>query len=476
MTFTSASAAPRRGLVYPSATIILFQALALAVILICLAPGVYAQTSMSSGAQTSVSGGQFRNAKLTIPLGSPLPEPPGDSHEQPLTVDQLVRMAFEVNPEVRATREQWNAAQHQILQNYVPADPVYTFTNVESSRHFNAASRNNNLTENFQFPGEAFLQADQAKRTAEIARFTYEAALRDLRAGVETGYYQVLLDQGLIAINAENIKNLKQVVHVTQIQYTANLAQQSDLIGAEFNLEQAQLQQRQYVTNRLNDVAGLNQLLYRKPGSPLNLERTLELKPLQIRLDEAVETATHARQEILEAALSEKNSNTAVRLAKMEYLPNYTLSGEFDHILQEGAEPLPGVTEVYDFGIGFNIPLFFWYHQREDVTSAQHTLQAARYSLNSVLSQTEASVTQLYNSAQFAYESAQEYNGALIPLADKQFRVALIAYQTGKVDFLTLSSALQNTYASRLTYLQNANQYFAGEVALEQAMGVWLPK
>jgi hypothetical protein len=35
---------------------------------------------------------------------------------------------------------------------------------------------------------------------------------------------------------------------------------------------------------------------------------------------------------------------------------------------------------------------------------------------------------------------------------------------------------LQNTYTSRLTYLQNANQYFAGKVALEQAMGVSIPK
>jgi len=462
--------------VYPRARIILFQTLAITVVMGCLVRSADTQTPMSSNTQTAFSVGQTRNAKLTLPLGNPSPQAAGHSYEEPLTADQLIRIAMEVNPQVRATREQWNAAQHQILQNYVPADPVYTFTNVESSAHFNAASRNFNLTENFQFPGVAFLQADQAKLTAEIARLTYQAALRDLRAGVETGYYQVLLDEGLIAINAENIKNLKQVVHVTQIQYTASQAQQSDLIGAEFNLEQAQLQQRQYATNRLNDLAGLNQLLYRKPGSPLNLERRIELKPLELRLDTAVETATHARQEILQAALSEKNSTTALKLANMEYLPNYTLSGEFDHILQEGAEPLPGVTQVYSFGIGFNVPVFFWYHQREDVFAAQHTLQAARYSLNSVLSQTEATVTQLYNSAQFAYESAQEYNGALIPLADKQFRVALIAYQTGKVDFLTLSSALQNTYASRLTYLQNANQYFAGQVALEQAMGVSIPR
>jgi outer membrane protein TolC len=89
-----------------------------------------------------------------------------------------------------------------------------------------------------------------------------------------------------------------------------------------------------------------------------------------------------------------------------------------------------------------------------------------------VLSQTETTVTQLYQSAQFAYESAQVYKGRLTPLADQNFRVALVAYQSGKVDFLTLSSALQSDYTSRLTFLQNANQFFAGEVALEQAMGV----
>jgi outer membrane protein TolC len=221
---------------------------------------------------------------------------------------------------------------------------------------------------------------------------------------------------------------------------------------------------------------GLNQLLYRRPASPLNLDRKIELKRLEIRLDKAVDTATHARQEILEAALAEKNSTTALKLAEMEYLPNYTLGGEYDLLLEPGTRPNPNVHQGWTFTFGFNLPIFFWIHQREDVFSAQHSLQAARYSMNSVLSQTAATVTQLYQSAQFAYESAQEYSRMLIPLADKNFRVSLIAYQAGKVDFLTLSSALQNAYASRLTYLQNANQYFAGEVALAQAMGVSLPR
>jgi outer membrane protein, heavy metal efflux system len=392
--------------------------------------------------------------------------------EKPMTVDELVEIAVESNPQIRATKEQWDSAQHQILQNYAPADPVFTYGNVDSSANFNAALHSHAISENFQFPGEAFLQADQAKRTAEIARLTYQAAIRDLRAAVETAYYQVLLDDGLIEINGENIANLKQVVNVTQAQYTGGQAAQSDLIGAELALEQAQLQQRQYQTNRLNDRVGLNQLLYRRPASPLNLEQRIVLTPLHIRLD----TAAHARQEILEAALTEKNSDTAVRLAQMEYLPNYTLGYEYDYILQPGAQPLPNVTQGNTLTIGFNIPIFFWIHQREDVFSAQHSLEAARYSMNSIISQTEATVTQLYQSAQFVYESAQQYSGALIPLADKDFKVSLVAYQSGKVDFLTLSSALQSDYASRLTYLQNANQFFASEVALEQAMGAPLPQ
>lgn len=395
--------------------------------------------------------------------------------EPPLTVEELVEVAIEVNPQIRAAKEQWDAAEHQILQNYAPADPTFTYGNLDSSKDFNAAVHAHSFSESFQFPGKALLQADEAKRTAEIASLTYDAAVRDLRARVETAYYQVLLDEALIGVNGENIANLKQVVGVVQTQYTANQTTQADLIGAQFALSQAQLQQRQYQTNRANDRVGLNQLLDRRPGSPLNLERKIKLNPLVFPLEEAVDIARHARQEILETALAEKNSTTALKLAEMEYLPDYTIGYEFDYILQPGAQPLPTVTQGHTFTIGFNLPIFFWIHQREDVRSAQHSLQAARYNLNSVLSETEATVTQLYQSAQFAYESAQEYSGALIALADKNIKVSLVAYQTGKVDFLTLSSALQNAYATRVTYLQNANQFLAGEVALEQAMGRPLP-
>jgi cobalt-zinc-cadmium efflux system outer membrane protein len=395
-----------------------------------------------------------------------------------LSANQLVELALEASPQIHSMHAQWQAAEHQIQQNYAPADPTFNFSNVDASHGLigNPASHSLVLNESFQFPGKALLQADEARGTATIARFAYHAAIRDLRAAVETAYYQVLLDQALMDVNGQNIENLHQVLKVSEIAYSTGQAAQSDFIAAEVNLAQAQLQQRQYETSFANDETNLNQLLYRDPGNPLNLDRTMRLDRLALRLQTAVDMAFHARQEILEAALSERNQNTALELAKMEYLPDYQVGYEYDFFIEPGSKPLPNVSRANTISFGFNLPVFFWIHQREDVTSAKYSLEAARSNLKLIRSQTEAAVTQLYRTAQLAYESAQLYRGSLIPLANQEFQVALTAYQSQKIDFLSLSAALQASYTTRASYLQSANQFLAGKVALEQAIGAPLPQ
>ena len=46
--------------------------------------------------------------------------------------------------------------------------------------------------------------------------------------------------------------------------------------------------------------------------------------------------------------------------------------------------------------------------------------------------QTAATVTSLYRSAQYGYQTAILYRQSLIPLANEDFEVALTAYQSGK--------------------------------------------
>src|ERR1700688_707305 len=131
--------------------------------------------------------------------------------EPGLTADQLVEMAMEANPQVRAARHRWESARHQIIQNYTPSDPQFSFTDLDSSRGFleDSGTHNITITQSLQFPGKGLLQGRTAQRSADIARLTYAATVRDLRAQMQTAYYQTQLDLSLYDLISNNAENLR---------------------------------------------------------------------------------------------------------------------------------------------------------------------------------------------------------------------------------------------------------------------------
>jgi outer membrane protein TolC len=327
------------------------------------------------------------------------------------------------------------------------------------------------VTQAIQFPGKALHQGDIAKRTAEIARISYQATGRDIRAAAETGFYQALLDAALADATAAQVVDLGRVLEVTQVNYETNQAAQTDVISAQFDYSTTEQQEEQLRVNALNDKRQLNQLLFRRADLPIALDRRIELKPLSVALDALVSRAVRTRQEILETALSEKNADVALTLARMEYLPDFTFGYNFDQFPIHNFAPTVNHIQDHTLMVGFNVPIFFWWKQNEDVTKAKFDVEAAADDLGSIRNQTEIAVTQLYSQVQLSYKIALTYRDYLVPLAQRDFNVALIAYQSGKIHFPDLSGALQRAFNARIAYLQAENHFLAQEVALEQTVG-----
>ena len=392
--------------------------------------------------------------------------------DQPLQLTEVVAMVVNANPQVRGARARWDSARQQIIQNYTPADPQFAFSNQDSWRGFLYGSGLHNLsiTQALQFPGKGLLQGKEAWRRAEIARLTYRAMLRDLIAQAKTAYYQLQLDLALDDLIEEDVVNLDQVLRTTGIAYTANLATQGDMINAKFALEAQQETARQQIVTIANDKTALNVLLDRRPDEPLQVERKFDLEGMETTLDQIVERAVNERQEILEAALTEQNADTAVTLAQLEYAPDYTVGFGFDHWLIGSFAPSPNHPEDWNFLVGFNLPLFFW-AKNADIASARKDLEAAHEDLDSIRTQTAGEVTTMYRQILRSRQTALLYSDTLVPLARQAFAVELVAYQGGKADFTTLIATFRQLTDSRSAYLQAVNQLLAQKVALEQAAG-----
>jgi cobalt-zinc-cadmium efflux system outer membrane protein len=395
---------------------------------------------------------------------------------QPLTVERAVELALEANTRVRGAEARWHAAEHQILPNYVPADPTVTYGNIDSPTNgfTRPADLSVSVSQPLQFPGKGYLQGTTVKRAAEIARLTYDAAKRDVRAETETAFYQLLLDQALHGVGAENVTTLKQVLHVTQVGYSTSRVTQLDFISAEFNLAAAE-QQHQLEVSIATDRANLNQVLQRNPEEPLEIEGRLDLTPFRPRIEELTEAARRARQEILEAALTAENADTALTLAKLEYAPDFTLGYTYDHFQFPAASPDNVHLANHSLSIGMTLPVFFWFRQREDVESACSSLEAATSDLRATELQTSTQAN-LYRQADLAYRTAILYRDSLTPLARQAVSVALVAPHGGKIDFVVLANERPQRNSSQVTYLQQANQFLAERIALEQTIGQPVPQ
>jgi cobalt-zinc-cadmium efflux system outer membrane protein len=393
------------------------------------------------------------------------------------TLDELIAVATQANPHVRAAKERWSSASQQILQTYAPVDPIFSYSNVDSPDFplYKSSLHTIQVEQALQFPGKALFQADLAKRNADIARLAYESTIRDVKAQVEIAYYQFALDTALGGATQEQTRLLSQVVKVTEVGYQGSKNTQADVIAAQLSYITALQQLDVYRTNVENDRTQLNMLLYRRPDEPLLVDDKLNEKPLILPLDDLISRAAQTRQEILQAALTERNSNTATTLAKMEYLPDYSITYYFDDYLLTSGAPAANRPEDHSLVVGFNVPIYFWWHQREDVQKSLHDLTAARHDLSSIKNQTAAAVTTLYRTALVDYRQAEQYRDSLIPTARMGFQVALIAYENGKIDFSGMQNAYQQLYAAQVTYLQFENQYLAQRVALEQTVGSPLP-
>jgi hypothetical protein len=95
---------------------------------------------------------------------------------------------------------------------------------------------------------------------------------------------------------------------VTEVGYQGSKSTQADVFAAQLSYTTEMQQLEVYRLYVENDRTQLNMLLYRRPDEPLVVDDKLDQKPLVVALDNLISRATETRQEILQAALAERNS------------------------------------------------------------------------------------------------------------------------------------------------------------------------
>ncbi len=398
---------------------------------------------------------------------------PGPAPQAPapgLTRRQAVDEAVARNPAIAAAREQVEQARARVSEALAFPDPSFQ-ANLEQQESWvkprSATQRDYGLNLTLPFPDKFHLRGEAARGDLRSA----ESSLAKLQQQIASQTFQAY-DALLVALKHQ--EDLRQGLTLsqdflkrTEARFEAGTVPRFDVIKAKVDVAQAQndliANERAIAVAR----AGLNRLLGRNQGAPLDATDPLEPPPPVPTIDELAKLAESSRPELRGLAALRKGAGYATTLATQYWLPdiNLFLARNFTD----------GFSPAYTSSINFTLPILFWQHEKGEVAEARHRELELASTYADTLAQVGLDVRTAYAAATTSRRQALFLRDSLLPEAREAYRIVATSYSLGGVSSLELLDAKRTLLEAESEYTDALGAANDAQSDLELAVGAPLP-
>jgi outer membrane protein, heavy metal efflux system len=391
------------------------------------------------------------------------------------SLETVQRYATEHNPAIRAAFYGWQAAEQRITQARSYRNPMVTYMpdtgNLAETR---AGPQTNGLgvSQAIPFPGKLTLSGRIASQRAQAAREKLAAIAQETLRQVRRAYAQFYFAERALEVNAESTILARQFESVAEAKFKVGSVPEENLIQGQEEISRLATERVNLVERRNTAVGTLNTLLDRTPDAQLGRPREMATAELKVPLEKLVARARGARPEILAENHLVQAREQSVTLARMGYLPDFSIGGRYMGI--DGHRGVPGFNrdghDIWAVTVGLSVPI--WLDRvkaRVDESGAE--LQQQRFARRNVENTVNDQIQDAYQRLLAAARNDLIYRTTLLPQTTERIKAAQAGYQTGTVDFLTLIDSLKSYENVRLLDYQSVRAYQVAAADLTRAVG-----
>jgi cobalt-zinc-cadmium efflux system outer membrane protein len=388
-------------------------------------------------------------------------------------LERLVDEVLRQNRSLAAARLKWEALRERPKIVGSLPDPMltygYFFENVET--RVGAQNQKVGASEKIPFPGKLSLGARKAGQEATIAAWEYQALGRELILRAKTGYYDLYqIDRAREILDSE-LSVLGTITKTSESRYEAGEAQQSDVLKAQLTASDIQKRLLDLRQQRKVALARLNALRNAAQNRPLDTAAELAIPSLPNQ-SQAMAVAERYRQELQQAGVAIERDRTALSLAKMERLPDFTFGVDYTQVNRNIFENPPD--NGHDAVLGFvsvNLPIWFWKLNAEE-REASKKLAQSRAMAAEVQNSVQADVQSAWFRAETLHDQLLLYRQTLLPQAKQTFGATQAGYESAKASFIDLLDSERALLALRLGEVMTEAELARAMAQLERAVGV----
>lgn len=378
-----------------------------------------------------------------------------------LFLSGAVKEALERNADVAAAKRIWESAKAKIPQALSLSDPRIglEYEQIPSGvRDVEQGMKMIKAEQMIMFPGKIAAEYLMAGREAEMYSALYRAKVLEITSLVKSTYYNLFFTDRSIEIIEEIRDLLSKIKKTAEAKYIVGDVVQADVLQA--NIEYL-IMENEFITLQQERKAGeakLKALLNQRDEAAIETESNFNFpKTLEV-VSEIEKTTLEKRPELLAMKAEFEMKDYAHLKSKMEFFPDTMLGVR------------KRVTDGWDAMLSFSVPLYFW-KQSYGIRLVGLEREAAEAAYNNMKNMTIWMLKESWVMADSARRTVKLYEDKIVPQSSQALKIALAAYQTGKVDFQTLLNIERGYKEAKLKLYENQVNYGKALAGLERIIG-----
>ncbi|MCA9398915.1 MAG: TolC family protein [Candidatus Omnitrophica bacterium] len=396
----------------------------------------------------------------------------GQGFAQAVSLDDLIKEAENNNPKIQQAFHTWKAAEYKIKSVKSLPDPMatYGYFGEEVQTRVGPQEQKFGASQKIPFPGKLGLKGKAQAKQAQMLQQQYEAVKNEVIKDVKFVFYDLYWVDKAIEVNEEEKEILEKLENVAQRKYESNLVPQQAVIKAQVELSKIIEKLFLLKQNRQTLTVKMNSLLNRPMSQEMAKISQISNQEFDYTLEDIVKRTNHSRQEMVSANLAVEKAEYEKSLARMNYLPDFTLGAEYIEI---GGGTTTQANDGEDAWIGMvsvNVPIWFG-KLKSEVEEKKAELAAAQENQKNVANQVSFEAQDFYFKITTYKDIVLLYETALVPQAEQAFDSTQISFETGTVSFLDWLDTERTYLQTRLAYYKAITDYNKSIAFLERVIG-----
>lgn len=356
-----------------------------------------------------------------------------------ITLKDAVEIGLKNNLELLAAEKDVATTKGRSITSLGIEDPEISGEWVEipkGSGVSNYNERNFTISQSIDFPTNYIHRKKRGDLEIKRSHLLLEERKLELRAQIETVYYQLVASREQLNLVRQNINLAQDFLSMAKLRYNAGKAPILEVKRAQIVLANIENELSMVQGNYKKHQATLNALLAFPDEKNAVPADSLSYRLLNLSLNELMQNALNTHPWLLINNLSAQIAGKNVSLAKGSYLPRITGGYSSQTI---GGQPFRGIEA------GVSLPLWAPVNQRGQVMESKGNLAATQYRAQNEILVRKAKVKGAFSMVVAAREQVSKYLSGLLKQSEDLYKLTLRSYEEGKVDYLKVLDA-QDSY------------------------------